>query len=133
MSKRSSDVHEGIGVFLPLLVVGLAMLAQERVDLNADVWRERLRFRRMTRADWQWTIGRALAVGILAAKSLVLMEFIVGHVDLQPSFLRRDSCPSQRRRLSGDRVGSALTFSGRSLADLQTTSIWICVSKITEN
>jgi membrane protease YdiL (CAAX protease family) len=78
----------GIGVFLPLLLLGLALLKQESVHLNWDVWRGRLRFRRMMRDDWRWTLVGALVVGVLAAKSMLLMKLLLGQVSLQPSFLQ---------------------------------------------
>jgi membrane protease YdiL (CAAX protease family) len=86
----------GFGVFLPLLLLGLALLRQEGVRLNSQTWRERLRFRRLTRADWLWTAGGVLAVGILAATSVLLMKIFFGYVDLQPSFVRFDPLTPDR-------------------------------------
>jgi hypothetical protein len=87
----------GLGVFLPLLLFGVARLRQEGVHLqSSDTWSERLRFHRMTRADWLWTAGGALAVAILAAKSILLMKICFGYVNLQPSFLRLEPLTPDR-------------------------------------
>jgi hypothetical protein len=77
----------GFGVFLPLLLMAFALLRQEGVYLNSDAWRGRLRFHRMTRADWLWTFAGALAVAVLAAKTMLLMKLLFGYISLQPSFL----------------------------------------------
>jgi membrane protease YdiL (CAAX protease family) len=86
----------GMGVFLPLLLIAVALLKQEEVPLNSETWRERLRFRSMTRADWIWTAGGVLAVAILVAVSVVLMKILFGFVNLQPSFLRLEPLSPDR-------------------------------------
>jgi membrane protease YdiL (CAAX protease family) len=86
----------GLGVFLPLLLIGVALLRQEGVRLNSGSWCERLRFVRMTRADWLWTIVGVLAVAVLAAKSVLLMKIFFGFVNLQPSFLRLEPLAPDR-------------------------------------
>lgn len=78
----------GIGVFLPLVFMGGALLIQERLPLNLDVLRSRLRLQRMIIGDWLWTLGGALAIAVLATSSLLWIKVLLGNVSLQPSFIQ---------------------------------------------
>lgn len=77
----------GFGVFLPLLLLGIALLRQEDAQLNRRTWSERLRFRPLTKADWVWTGGGLVAVAGSTATSVFLLQMLFGEADLQPSFL----------------------------------------------
>jgi len=77
-------------VFLPLLAVGYLLLRQESRPGQRGGWGGRLRFRRMDRGDWFWTLGAvALILGLTAAIQLGLQAWH-GDVDLHPPFMAFD-------------------------------------------
>lgn len=77
-----------LGVFLPLLIAAyLIVRGKPRAESR---WGERLRFRRMTQADWLWTIGGLIAIGLLSALSVALLTLFSGAAPLHPSFMRME-------------------------------------------
>lgn len=63
----------GLGVFAPLAVAALLVLRQESLD-GTDIWRDRLRFRALSAADWR---AMLLAVALAGALSAVLQFALV--------------------------------------------------------
>ena len=80
-------VVAGLGLFLPLLIVGLIMLKNEGFQLNCRTWSERLRFRKMSKIDWLWSVGGLLMIGLSSVLIMKGLELFVGKVDSQPSFM----------------------------------------------
>ena len=56
----------GVGMFLPLILVALTIVNAEGYGLEKSTWRERLRFRRLARRDWVWSIGSLAAICLLS-------------------------------------------------------------------
>jgi membrane protease YdiL (CAAX protease family) len=54
----------GLGVFAPLVAVAALLLRREGWWGRPGLWAERLRFRPMNAADWGWSLGALLAVGV---------------------------------------------------------------------
>ncbi|NIM50866.1 MAG: CPBP family intramembrane metalloprotease [Gemmatimonadales bacterium] len=77
----------GIGVFLPLLVAAWAILRREHRAPGESLWRDRLRFRRMTGPEWAWSLGGLLVVGAMSMGLLLGMRHLLGTAALVPSFL----------------------------------------------
>jgi membrane protease YdiL (CAAX protease family) len=77
----------GLGIFTPLIVTGLLMLRSEGYHFSKKTWRERLRFRKVTKSDLVWSIGGLVLVGILSGLLLKLLELIVGQFDHSPAFM----------------------------------------------
>lgn len=77
----------GFGVFLPLLLIGAAILQQEGAWSEPLLWRERLWFRPMTTADWVATAIGTLAVLLCGAATMAIIRLVVGDLKLHPSFL----------------------------------------------
>lgn len=77
----------GLGVFVPMLLLALLTLRGEALD-GADIWRERLRFRPMTRDDWYWAIGALVVIGVMTAAIRWALIQTVGHADVTPAALR---------------------------------------------
>ena len=63
----------GLGMFLPLLVLAYYLLQIEGNVISKNTWKERLRFRKMTRQDWYWSLGGIVLISIL---SLIIMKSI---------------------------------------------------------
>jgi membrane protease YdiL (CAAX protease family) len=77
----------GLGIFLPLLVVAYLILKSEGFKINKDTWQNRLRFKKMDKADWLWSIGAIIIIGILSFAIMKTLEVIFGHVESQPPFM----------------------------------------------
>ena len=46
----------GVGVFTPLIIVGVMMLRKEGYKFTKEILVERLRFRPMNRRDWRYSL-----------------------------------------------------------------------------
>lgn len=86
----------GLGVFLPLIVTGIIILKKEGVPLNRETFRNRLRFRRLTRKELVQTLVGMLA--ILALSGLVMkgLEWLIGSFDPSPPFMAFEPLASGR-------------------------------------
>lgn len=80
-------VVSSLAVFTPLLLTALLLLRQEGRLAGPRAWRERLRFRRMTRRDWAWGVGGLIAVGAASALVQTTLARGLGAADLHPPFL----------------------------------------------
>jgi hypothetical protein len=69
----------GLGVFLPMLIAAWLMLRRER-PLPAEIWTQRLRFRRMNAGDWWWSIGGIVAAGAGSGLVMQMVAMLGGAV-----------------------------------------------------
>jgi membrane protease YdiL (CAAX protease family) len=77
----------GLGIFLPLLVVAYFILISEGAKIGRDTWENRLRFKKMNKADWLWSVGSIIMIGILSFAIIKLLEVLIGKVENHPSFM----------------------------------------------
>lgn len=77
----------GLFVFTPLVIGAYVLLRREPGTGIVDSWAERLRFRRMNRADWLWTLGALVAIGVATTGIQALIQLLHGSLDLSPSFM----------------------------------------------
>ena len=77
----------GLGIFLPLILLGMFLLKREGVWGEPGLWRERLRFRRMGRDEWVWSVVGVVAVSLLSGLVLKGMVLLVGQFDHSPPFM----------------------------------------------
>lgn len=77
----------GLGVFAPMLLVALLMLRGEALD-GVAIWRDRLRFRPLTREDWLWALGALVVIGLMTSAIRWAMIQALGHADVTPTALR---------------------------------------------
>ena len=77
----------GLGVFLPLILLGWLMLKQEGRMPWKERWTGRLRFRKMTRKDIYWSVAGLLAAGILSGFLMKGLELAAGKFDPNPPFM----------------------------------------------
>lgn len=86
----------GLGVFAPLLFVGLLLLRQEHALGDPRLWSRRLRFRRMNGGDWLWAIGALCAIGALSAGIQRVLMAVQGDVLMHPPFMAFEPLSSGR-------------------------------------
>ena len=77
----------GLGLFFPLLVLAYFILRIEGLKIRKNTWEDRLRFKRMNKEDWLWSVGSIILIGILSFAILKLIEFFIGKVAFNPSFI----------------------------------------------
>ena len=77
----------GLGLFFPLLIFAYMLLKREELTINKNTWRTRLRFKKMDKADWHWSIGAIILIGVLSFTIMKILESTLGHVDSQPPFM----------------------------------------------
>ena len=77
----------GLGLFFPLLIISFLIIKKEGYRLNRQLWNERLRFKKITKADWIWSIGAIIVIGILSALIIEIMKLFFAEVNHQPSFM----------------------------------------------
>jgi membrane protease YdiL (CAAX protease family) len=77
----------GFGLFLPLLVLSYFILKSEGLKIGKVTWKNRLRFKKMNKTDWLWSIGSILMIGTLSFVIIKVLEVLIGKVENQPSFM----------------------------------------------
>lgn len=86
----------GVVVFAPMLLAAGLLLQREgrRGERQSgapgpDIWRQRLRFRRMTHADWLWTLAGMAAIGVLSLVIVLVLRAALGpDLALHPPFMQ---------------------------------------------
>lgn len=77
----------GLGIFLPLILLGVVLLKKEGHSLSKQTWILRLRFRRVTRRDFLWCLAGLVVVGILSGLLLKGVTLVAGEFDHSPPFM----------------------------------------------
>ena len=77
-----------MGMFTPLLVIAFIMLKREGRTGREGLWKERLRFRRMTARDWIWGLGGIFMIGLGSYFIMAILSGLAGPVDSQPPFMQ---------------------------------------------
>jgi len=89
-------IVSAFGMFIPLLLMAMCVLHKEGWLFKAGMWRDRLRFRKMSSIDWLWGICGIIFIGILSYPILLILETLVGHFDHQPPFMQFEPLSSGR-------------------------------------
>jgi membrane protease YdiL (CAAX protease family) len=76
-----------IGIFTPLIILGLIILKIEGFQINRETITSRLRIRKLTKSDLMWTLIGFLAIAILSGLIMKLPEIIIGQFDHSPKFM----------------------------------------------
>lgn len=76
-----------LGVFLPLIITGIIILKREEQRFSRQLWKERLRFRKVTKIDLTWSIGGILVVLILTGFLQKILVLINGKFQNAPPFM----------------------------------------------
>ncbi|MCD4691373.1 MAG: hypothetical protein K8R79_00540 [Calditrichales bacterium] len=77
----------GFGIFLPMLVLAYFLLRSGGVKISKNTWEDRLRFKKMNKADWLWSIGSIIMIGLFSFAIIKLLEVLIGKVESNPSFM----------------------------------------------
>jgi membrane protease YdiL (CAAX protease family) len=78
----------GLGVFLPLVILGLLFLWGEARAGRIPEMRSRLWLRPMNKGDWWWTLAALVVIGALSSGIQTgLQVFVPGGADLHPPFM----------------------------------------------
>lgn len=77
----------GLGIFTPLIIVGILVLRSEGYNISKSTWIGRLRFRKITKADMLWCIAGLVVVGIFSMLIMSGLELLIGKFDHSPSFM----------------------------------------------
>ncbi len=77
----------GLGVFAPLLAVGVFMLRREEPPPTPSPWRARLRFHRMDRGDWAWAVGALVVVALLTGIVQAILGLVAPGSGVGPGFM----------------------------------------------
>jgi len=74
----------GVGIFLPLLIVSGILLKSEGVLKQPGLWKDRLRFRPLSRTDWLWSFSGIVAIcicsGLLMKASEAIFKNSIGAI-----------------------------------------------------
>jgi membrane protease YdiL (CAAX protease family) len=77
----------GLGVFTPLIITAFAIIKSEGFKITKTTFAERLRFRRINRRDFLWSIGGLLLAGIASGVIMKILELAIGKFDHSPAFM----------------------------------------------
>lgn len=77
----------GLGLFFPIIIVAQFILRSEGYNMQRHTWRERLRFKPLTRIDWFWSLGALVLIGVLSALIMKGLELTLGAFDHSPPFM----------------------------------------------
>jgi len=77
----------GIGIFSPLIILGILILKYEGFKINKESISSRLRFRKLTKSDLLPTLTGFIAIAILSALVMKLLVLNVGQFDPSPKFM----------------------------------------------
>jgi len=77
----------GIGIFSPLIILGILILKYEGFKINKESISSRLRFRKLTKSDLLRTLTGFIAIAILSALVMKLLVLNVGQFDPSPKFM----------------------------------------------
>jgi membrane protease YdiL (CAAX protease family) len=77
----------GLGIFSPLIILGIIILKSEGIKINKETIISRLRFRKLTKSDILWTFMGFLAVGALSGLIMKILIIVIGQFDHSPSFM----------------------------------------------
>ena len=84
------------GFFLPMVILAVIFLKKEGFALTLKTWKERLRFRKITKNDLLWTFSGILAVLTFSVLIMKGLEMFAGKFDTSPSFMSFEPLSSGR-------------------------------------
>lgn len=77
----------GVGIFTPLIILGLIILKLEGFPISKRTWTGRLRFRKITGSDLIWCFAGLICVGVLSSLIMKLLEVVAGNFNHSPAFM----------------------------------------------
>ncbi len=86
----------GLGMFLPLLVLAYFTIRSEGLIVDKNIWHDRLRFKKMTHADWMWCLRAIILIGIFSSIIIKLLDIFVAKVESHPPFMHFETLTPDR-------------------------------------
>lgn len=86
----------GLGTFTPLIITGVILLRKAGFKLTKDTFVRRLRFRKMTRRDWTYSLTALVIIGASTAGILYVLQNIFPDFNHTPSFMTLEPLSSGR-------------------------------------
>jgi CAAX protease family protein len=80
-------IAASICLFIPMLLAGAWLLLQEMPPGASGSWQGRLRLHPMSGRDLLWALGGLVAVALLAAGCVAILQAVSREAGLQPSFM----------------------------------------------
>lgn len=80
-------IVSGIGIFLPLIITGIIILKMEGFTISRLTWKERLRFKKITKHDLLWCFAGLIVVAIFSGMIMKGLEIMIGQFDHSPAFM----------------------------------------------
>jgi len=77
----------GLGLFFPFFVLSYIILKSEELKIGKVTWKNRLRFKKMNKEDWLWSLGSIFIIGISSLVIIKILEGLIGKVESNPSFM----------------------------------------------
>jgi len=77
----------GLGIFLPLIIIGLLILKSEGWRLSRNIFVERLRFQKITKKDILWSLIGLILSGIFSGLIIKGLELLIGQFEHTPAFM----------------------------------------------
>lgn len=85
-----------LGVFLPLILLGIWILKKEGFPLDKATWKERLRFRKLTKNDIGTSVAGIIAVLVLTVLFQKGLEILGMSSDNAPAFMALEPLSGSR-------------------------------------
>jgi membrane protease YdiL (CAAX protease family) len=86
----------GLGIFCPLLLTAFYIIRAEGHSLTLEFWKNRLRFKKITRQDLTWSLTGLFLAGLISAIIMKAIETLSGSIDHTPSFMTFEPLSSGR-------------------------------------
>lgn len=77
----------GLGIFTPLIILGILILKSEGYNVTKSTWIERLRFRTITKGDLVWSLCGLVLVSLFSMFIMNGLELMIGKFDHSPAFM----------------------------------------------
>ena len=77
----------GLCVFLPLLITAQVILKKEGWLIRPGLWKDRMRFKPITKNDIYWCFGGIALIGVFSLVIMEAVKMIWGEMESQPPFM----------------------------------------------
>ena len=74
-------------LFLPMVLLSQFIINSEGLSFSVDVWKTRLRFKKMNKDDWTWTIIGIIAIGFSSFIITKILFMVFGEINFHPPFM----------------------------------------------
>jgi len=83
-------------LFSPMVLLSYFILKSEGFYFSREVWEKRLRFKKMDKDDWNWTIIGIMAIGLSSFLITKILLMIYGEINFHPPFMSFEPLTANR-------------------------------------